>query len=270
MKRTLALLATVFPLYLFGQGFGSFSGDQPFLASSSSLISTQAYATNLTFRWVASDLPTNVVMTNWTDRINGFVQKTNVIDVTNATDKAFFTRTTGVFYGGLTNVSGAAWPGTTNYAVSFMMMPFIPENDLDNNSYNFFQSGSSDYAFNLVSNFPGSSRTYVLADFTIGTLFGIVTNSWFDFTLIATNNTTVDERLVIYTNGVFCKLVTGYTVNGLTPPNKLWPRGNHFLYGFQGYVHEIWYRTNGLITPTDIQNHALDLHYTRTNLYGSQ
>ena len=83
MKRLLALTAVLIPLYLFAQGFGSFSHDQPFFAKDASgsafgpcslpLAVDPSGSNTLYSMWIQDDIAyTNKVNdTNaWVDRLN--------------------------------------------------------------------------------------------------------------------------------------------------------------------------------------------------------
>lgn len=80
MKTLLAILCLL-PTLCFGQGFGSFKDDQPFLAKDVSSGGGETYpiATNLAFYWDCNDLTNSPITTVWVDRIQG-----NVIVATNS------------------------------------------------------------------------------------------------------------------------------------------------------------------------------------------
>lgn len=68
MVKVISLLFCFLSLLVNGQGFGSFSHDQPFLAKDAASEETGLPTTKMAFRWVASDLSSSPVAT-WTDQI---------------------------------------------------------------------------------------------------------------------------------------------------------------------------------------------------------
>lgn len=91
MKRYLLLQLLLLPLWLFAQGFGSFSSDQPFFAKDVAASSAPSLPSGIAFRWVASDL-TNTPVALWTDRIQGrnLVQATGANQPTWSTNSLVF------------------------------------------------------------------------------------------------------------------------------------------------------------------------------------
>lgn len=269
MVRILAILFLCLPC--FGQVSFTFT-DQPFLQSDNSI----PYATNLTYRWVSSDLTLNAYINQWSDRIYGKILQTNGVAYTNGANGIWFDRySAGSTFSGLTNggtVSAQPQIGPcTNFALSFILKPWIPANDIDNNGYN---------VWHTAANITGAG--FVYASYKTGPLFGltrpivfttwsgaidlggVVTNEFSDISFIVTNS--ASQTIHIYTNGQLCNVISGQS--GWTSPTALLKRGNGFLYSYQGLVREIWFRTNNLFSLDQIQAHATDLHYTRTNLYG--
>lgn len=85
MKRLFAFLFLLLPIYLFAQGFGSFSHDQPFFANSTGIASIPGIPPVLAFHWKASDISSNDPVATWTDRVSGFnlVQTNSLFQPTN-------------------------------------------------------------------------------------------------------------------------------------------------------------------------------------------
>lgn len=227
--------------------FGQFGVEQPFFLTSSTSSEIQPTVSGLGYWWVASDLPTNTIVTNWVDRINGLVFKND-----NTSDRPT-NSVQGIGFDGSSELTNTGFcPSFTNgFFIIIKRSVQGAWNPIDL-SYTF--RSYSVYNCDLVGIqsptilWAGANRT-------------LPTNSWITLGWTYTTNTAR-----YYTNGVFtgtAPLIANLTAGTLAARRLLGGQGNGSIY-FTGFVREYLGFTNRL-TDDDMTN----LHYYATTKYAS-
>lgn len=265
---------------LHGQGFGSFSHDQPFLAKDATASSGVNLETKLLLHWVYTNAQYNGAgnrLTNWTDIVGG-------ISITNGgTEFATNGTTSGIkFYG-----SGASAlryynnspPLGTNIGAGFIVAKW---NAFGLNPEYIFQvmddktaspgavAGSALYLifrvgattnFSLIT-LGATNNEHIISD-------ALVPNRFYDVLISSTktNFSAPDwSDISVYIDGVLTTNWTGFRLN---------PKADNAFrtIGFNGgnsansMIKDLFFWTN--LSSTLAPDYATALHYYRTNLYGS-
>lgn len=245
MKQFLVLAAFLIPVYMFSQGFGSFSHDQPFLAkdtTASSEINPQALAAN--YWWRYHDMPTNISVTNWSDTIRGSVW-------TNASASIPTNSSIGVRF------DKANSQQLTNSGIDFtdLSMTWLILQRTSDGSFQYILSKDNGGALNLA--FFADNRIF-LEQVSVSKFDGtIAVNTWFDLAFVSDS---VNGVSYFYTNGV--PAVTNSPNISVT---SFW----RFLGGiaaggfWNGNLREMAVWTNTIVTSSNI----FELHKYATNKY---
>jgi len=268
MKRLLTLTAICLPLYLFAQGFGSFSHDQPFFANDSAAggqTPEQIALSAAVHRWVYSDLTNNAPVTNWIDRIAGSVW-TNGAIANRATNSS-----SGVFFDSSHYLTNNWQSFPSNVAFGFIVNIVDPDDGGTVHPALLFDNGPSEgttYGYRFL--FGGEQLQVWLAnagyDLTVGPypIVGTKHTMLFDQAHIAGNN-----DVYFWTNNVMSKTLTGggswATTAGIYP---YWLGQNRFRNsGPKMFINELWIWTNvvGSQLTTSVRS---NWHYYATNTYG--
>lgn len=250
MKRLLALIALCLPIYLFAQGFGSFSHDQPYLAkdisSASSAPDPQIYGAK--YWWRFHDMPTNSFVTNWSDTISGSIWTNGSVGATRPTNSSL-----GVYF---TRASSQNLTNFGNPEIATNSTHFLIINRTATTSFQYMLSYDTGGGFNI-------------AWYTLGSLFlefdaipyvngQIANNSWTDIALVIKKP---DQTMTYYTNGV--PALTN-TLISLTTPRWWKLMGGHSSGGYYGgYIREVADWTNSLSA-----SNVMVMHQYATNKYG--
>ncbi len=247
MKRPLALSAFLLPICLFAQGFGSFSHDQPFLASSSTGGSTPPdFLTGLALQWVSSDVATNTKLAKWPDRIqtNNATQATVGFQCTN---RAGF----GVRFDEANN----NWFDITNFTANFTNGVYVFLCTMDT-------IGANDRAiFGVIPNTSALIGQHTDGNLMYGAAAGTTAAKFRNNTLSEVILASIqgDTNLTAFTNGVMAQTNLNYDANFTV---GYMGRRNGFNW-MNGYIREIRYYTNK-ITLSNVQS----IHASLTNTYG--
>ncbi len=237
MKLSLLISIILTPACLLSQGFGSFSRDQPYLASSQSSFPLPTRA--LGFWWVASDI-TNSPVQIWQDRIQGrnFIQPTGA-------SQPFWTNSLGVNFTGsqsmyLTNTIALS----ASDAVLIVTRPMANTGDYAEILF----GQTNGFGFFWINFFGGAADlNYLDSTTTISTPVGL--NKNYEILLAGTNNL---GNGLIYTNGIAS--ITDGTANGRSIVRiGVGGDGPQTGYFFNGRIEEIAIWTNVvLLTAQEI------------------
>ena len=257
MKRLLLFSAFCIPIYLFAQGFGSFTHDQPFF--SKDRISAQSDTNNpltfgIAYHWVASDLSNSPVDT-WTDRIQGipWVQTTAGNRPTWTTNGVRFTSASSQYFttnGG----TGMNWKlGTGGSAHGDALLIIIDRASLGEK---YILGKSINTPFLGVSSDAGGTKWY-----NSGANWGSTTTcQWYDYLFAGTNAGT--GLYVHYTNGV-----VGLSGNPLSFGQPTWFGRLDFGGYWDGTVKELIIWTNVGFFNGFTSAQVSNVHFYATNTY---
>ncbi len=257
MKRLLALAALLLPIYLFAQGFGSFSHDQPFLAASATSGGSEP-GTNILFQytnmyrwWVASDIPyQGAVTSQWLDRIvsSPMAQGNPVFRPTNTSGGVDFQSGT-YFTNPVIAVGGAA---------SRPMFLFIVTM---NTNASWLWGGAPGPGTGFFLNPGASGGTMLYLDGAAGTksaALGFPTNVTTDFLMFEQD---------FYTNGVMNKTNLANNLGGGAPLDTFGWGPINTGYPMRGLIREIIVWTNTALARPISSTVLSNLHFYATNRY---
>ncbi len=267
MKRLLALAALLIPIYLFGQGFGSFGHDQPFFArnitSSANGPCYSSYGSAIpcpSLRFVSSDLPINTAVSSWVDRVQG-VAFTMVDTAQQPTNSA-----SGVGFGGgqaLTNQAGVLF--STNPVPSILLISntvFIVMQPVTKTGDQYIlgndRTTTEGYGYQL-NNATGLGRFNKFPG-TLYSLFNYTASNRFDLIHISPTNY-AGSWMTGYTNNI-----ASIDANQTAFLFRMHVIGGVPLLGaagYKGYIQEIAVWTNQVLSLTERSN----LHHYATNTY---
>lgn len=249
----LTLIGLLAAWKLFGQGFGNFRSDQPFLArnyATTSVTNPQTIA-GIYCWWLYTDLATNDFKVNtWTDRVAGIIATNLYAAPTNYTLGMYYPIDAGMRVGVMTNSPGGI-PAADNMTTCFIIRP-IGDTDFTT----LFQDGTS--AFRVRRFSSGLAGNWRGGDLTEATAFkNPALDKYIDIVIIRTNGSSI----TIYTNGV----VTAYNNVALTTsivPTDFLCTGASANRGLEAYVTDIVVYTNNFSTAN-----LADFHFYATNTY---
>lgn len=206
---------------------------------------------NLSYWWVSSDVPTNINVTNWTDRIQGAIYTNGTTGASRPTNSALgmhFSRASSQIL--TNNVISLGGTNTGSYWI-------IMRRDFSGGFQDFLDyanSGDSEWYFDNVNQMSIDAAT------VIKNIGAQAASTFFDAYLISDN---ANVRTSLYTNGVLGATFTTYTALNFQKPLGFIMGGilnNGFL---DGYIKELGIWTNTIFTTIQISN----LHYYTTNTY---
>jgi hypothetical protein len=271
MKRLLALAAVLLPVYLFAQGFGSFSHDQPYLsAGASSGVVALPMLPDIRFRWVASDVSVDGPVTNWFDRIASVPLSQTVIAhrPTKSLGGVYFANASATDIRAVTNTSAMTF-NSISQAILIVTSNALPVFTGANNYGNFWVENSNGYGFRLKDNNAGSitwefdnnggaAAEATLVNFGASMPQGVQAFLYMGYT---------QTNWAAFTNNSLSISNTTPALGGTAPilgvlgRGALWSNSS----SFRGYVMEVVVWTNAMNFTPQIISQAFD--YV-TNTYG--